>query len=347
MSSPKVKKNFSTGYLRTSHFINRAFNVILALILILLALPVFLLISLLLLLTDGRPLFYRGIRLGIHKKPFTMYKFRTLVRDAEKIVGPKLISDRQKLVTKLGKVLRDVRLDELPQLFNVLKGDMDFVGPRPERLEIYQNICCHIRDYDKRFDVKPGLMGFSQMFTPHSSPKRLRVLIDNRLIRMKQVLLIDALIILQATLVVVRVVVRKSLKYCRVIIIESRLLHRYERKRAVERMRPPRATVSFGLDGCLPREEGDAARLIDINDEAFLVRCNHEIKQPFPRMFRLETEINHRSERRKRKVSVCEGSLLRMSKREDGQYDYVIRYQPISPLNFYMIRQYFLKESFC
>ena len=120
------------GYLRTSLFLNRAFNVCASLALVVLTLPLMAAIALLVLVTSGKPVFYRGVRLGLNKQPFTMIKFRTLVRDADQIIGPQLLTYRHKLLTPLGKFLRDTRLDELPQLWNVLRGDMSLVGPRPE-----------------------------------------------------------------------------------------------------------------------------------------------------------------------------------------------------------------------
>src|SRR4030042_5740158 len=164
------------GYSKLPFFINSTFNSLLSLVLIIFSLPLMVIIALIVKIKDGGPVLYKGVRLGINKTPFIMYKFRTLSKDADKIIGAELltaeIASTKKLVTHFGKYLRDTRLDELPQLFNILKGDMDFVGPRPERPEIYENICSHIRNYDRRFAVKPGLIGYAQLFTPPMTPKR-------------------------------------------------------------------------------------------------------------------------------------------------------------------------------
>ena len=103
-----------------------------------------------------------------------MYKFRTLPVGAQKKIGSKLLSFRHCKLPFFSKFLRDTRLDELPQLFNIMKGEMDFLGPRPLRPEIYDHMCKGITNYDLRFNVRPGLVGYSQLFTPHSSPKRIR-----------------------------------------------------------------------------------------------------------------------------------------------------------------------------
>lgn len=154
-----------SGYLIRSSRINRMFNFILALSLIIISLPGSLIIYLIIRLVDGKPVFYRGIRLGLEKRPFFMYKFRTLKQGAEKEIGAALFSESGKnnLETTLGRFLRSTRLDELPQLFNILRGDMDFLGPRPERPVVYEKYCRNIPGYDKRFSVKPGMIGYSQL----------------------------------------------------------------------------------------------------------------------------------------------------------------------------------------
>jgi lipopolysaccharide/colanic/teichoic acid biosynthesis glycosyltransferase len=165
MSRKKPKSSFRTGYSKASFIINTITNITLSTVLVFCSLPLLALVALVLRFKEGGPVFYRGVRLGMNKRPFIMYKFRTLVPGAESIMGAELLTRRlgsdQKLVTDFGKFLRDTRLDELPQLFNILKGDMDFLGPRPERPAIYERICKHIKGYDKRFDVKPGLIGYS------------------------------------------------------------------------------------------------------------------------------------------------------------------------------------------
>ena len=151
-----------------------------ALALIVLALPLMATVSIVLFLRRGHHVLYVGDRLGLNKKKFRMIKFRTLVSGANGIIGKRLLGDGDPLLAPFGRFLRDTRLDELPQLFNVLKGDMRLVGPRPVRPEIYDSLCKGIPNYDRRFDVKPGLVGVSQLFTPHRTPKRLRAYLDNR-----------------------------------------------------------------------------------------------------------------------------------------------------------------------
>lgn len=132
---------------------------------------------------DGGPFLYKGVRLGKDKRPLTIYKIRTLVVNAERQLNGRLHSGDAAMETPMGGFLRKTRLDELPQLFNVLRGEMAFVGPRPERPSVYESVCKDIPGYDRRFSVKPGLTGLSQFLTPHGTSKRLRTRIDAMLLR--------------------------------------------------------------------------------------------------------------------------------------------------------------------
>ena len=158
------------------------FNVSLALFFITIGAPVFIVLSLAVILADGFPVFYQGARMGQNKKSYEMFKFRTLIVNAEAKIGAQVLSEKmamnQSLEHRFGRFLRNSRLDELPQLFNIVRGEMNFVGPRPVRQLIYQRVSREIPGYDRRFKVKPGLLGVAQVFTPHSTPKRLRAKMD-------------------------------------------------------------------------------------------------------------------------------------------------------------------------
>jgi lipopolysaccharide/colanic/teichoic acid biosynthesis glycosyltransferase len=125
--------------------------------------PVFIIIPVLIKLSSRGPVFYTQERLGWNKKPFKLIKFRTMVADAEKETGPKWASESDARITKIGKVLRYTHLDELPQLINVLKNDMSFVGNRPIRKHFADILAKEIPYYDLRFFIKPGLTGWSQV----------------------------------------------------------------------------------------------------------------------------------------------------------------------------------------
>ena len=128
--------------------------------------PALVLVAAAILLTSGSPLLYRGRRVGRHGRIFDMYKFRTLASDAESRLGPyygeELSRRTEEEVTGLGRVLRAAQLDEIPQLWNVLRGDMSLVGPRPIRPTFFEQLAHDIPQYWQRLVVRPGLSGFAQ-----------------------------------------------------------------------------------------------------------------------------------------------------------------------------------------
>jgi lipopolysaccharide/colanic/teichoic acid biosynthesis glycosyltransferase len=129
--------------------------------------PLIGLIALALLLTSGRPLLYRGERVGRDGRIFQMLKFRTLRRGAEERLGPylgeELVLRTREETTRLGRRLRAAQLDELPQLWNVLRGDMSLVGPRPIRPRFFEQLASELPAYWQRLVVRPGLTGFAQV----------------------------------------------------------------------------------------------------------------------------------------------------------------------------------------
>jgi len=133
------------------------FDKLLALFLIILFSPIYIIVSIMILLKMGSPILFRQKRPGYKEKIFEIYKFRTMTN--EKDINGELLPDEQRLVG-VGRFIRSVSLDELPQLFNVLKGEMSFVGPRPlliEYLPLYNN------EQKRRHDVKPGITGWAQV----------------------------------------------------------------------------------------------------------------------------------------------------------------------------------------
>jgi len=145
----------------------RGLDVLFAAFFGLLLLPAALGIALLVLATSGRPVFYRGRRVGRGGHFFTMLKFRTLKPDAEERLGPylgeELVRRTRAESTPLGPWLRGSQLDEIPQLWNVLRGDMSFVGPRPIRPRFFAELATELPAYWQRLVVRPGLTGLAQM----------------------------------------------------------------------------------------------------------------------------------------------------------------------------------------
>lgn len=126
-------------------------------------------IALLIKLTSPGPVFYKQLRLTKNKKEFYIYKFRSMVQDAEKKTGPALATKDDPRITKVGHWLRKLRLDELPQLINILKGDMSVVGPRPERPFFVEQYEKEIPNYDKRFMMRAGLTALSHVYGRYST----------------------------------------------------------------------------------------------------------------------------------------------------------------------------------
>lgn len=141
-------------------FLIRSLDLIGSVLILLISLPIMTLVPFIIRISSPGPVLYKQQRVGKDGKIFTLYKFRTMVKDAEKIVGPVLASQDDPRVTKPGRILRETRLDELPQLFNVLRGDMSLVGPRPERPHFVK---LHKTLRGLRLAVKPGLTGLAQV----------------------------------------------------------------------------------------------------------------------------------------------------------------------------------------
>ncbi|MGE0681332.1 MAG: sugar transferase [Candidatus Binatia bacterium] len=143
--------------------VSHALQVILVAIGLLILSPLFLLVALAVRLTSPGPIFYRGQRVGKGEHIFHIYKFRTLTVGAEKRIGARLLKEDDQLYTPIGKFLKKTKLDELPQLLNVLKGDMSLVGPRPIRPIFLENLKKEIPHYAQRFLVRPGMTGVAQV----------------------------------------------------------------------------------------------------------------------------------------------------------------------------------------
>jgi sugar transferase (PEP-CTERM system associated) len=156
---------FADGFTRNrlTRTIKRLIDTLLAVLGLCVSLPLMVLIGLLTKLDSAGPVFFRQERVGENGRIFTLFKFRTMVADAEKDTGPVWAQNADPRVTRLGRVLRRTGMDEIPQLFNVLKGDMSFVGPRPERPHFVAELQEKIPYYAQRLVVKPGITGWAQV----------------------------------------------------------------------------------------------------------------------------------------------------------------------------------------
>lgn len=166
--TPLVKVR-NEGLLPLEGFVKGAFDVVLSSLLLLLLSPAFLIITLLIKAEDGGPVFYRQKRLTLNDRIFEILKFRSMVADAEKLTGAVLAEKDDPRITRVGRVLRACRLDELPQLINIFLGDMSFVGPRPERPELAADIIKDTPEFAFRTKVKGGLTGYAQVYGKYST----------------------------------------------------------------------------------------------------------------------------------------------------------------------------------
>lgn len=176
-------------------WVKRLEDVIIASLMMILFSPVFLIAAVSIKLTDRGPVFYKQERLTQDGKKFMIYKFRTMVVDAEKLSGPVLAAEKDPRILPVGRILRATRLDELPQIINILKGEMSVVGPRPERPELAEEIQKNIPEFSYRLKVKAGLTGYAQVYGKYNTTSYDKLKLDLMYIR-KYSLLLDLKLIL-------------------------------------------------------------------------------------------------------------------------------------------------------
>lgn len=185
----------NTGLSIEQQWLKRLEDIVFSIIMLILFSPVFAIAAISIKCTDHGPVFYKQERLTKDEKRFMIYKFRTMVVDAEKLSGPVLASEKDPRIIPIGRLLRATRLDELPQIINILKGEMSLVGPRPERPELAAEIEQKIPEFSYRLKVKAGLTGYAQVYGKYNTTSYDKLKLDLMYIR-KYSLLLDLKLIL-------------------------------------------------------------------------------------------------------------------------------------------------------
>ena len=298
---------------------------------------------------DRGPLFYRGTRLGYRKQAFILYKIRTLSIDAEEQLTGRLVGAGNDLETRIGGLLRDTRIDELPQLINVIRGEMVFIGPRPERPSVYETQCRDIPHYDQRFAAYPGLIGPSQLMTPHSTDKRIRARIDNRSVHSRK--RDTPTDVMKVMVVMAYLAVRATSRVG--IELWDRIVYRFRYGNSVNRRRMRRVYASNVVVTALdkndqPLSDGPAMRIADMEHGHLRV---HTLGSLPSGAARLRLKITKRMPltlfRMKTRTAYCTVAInaVRPTRYQGFDRDYVFEYRAETPLQRYLIDKYFLDAS--
>lgn len=193
------------GFSLGQRIVKRTGDIILSLLGIAVTSPVMLVVAIMIHSYDKGPVFYKQERYTIHKKRFKVIKFRSMIVDAEKKSGARLASENDDRITPIGHFIRATRIDEIPQFFNILKGDMSFVGPRPERPQIHEEYCEKVPEFDFRLSVKAGLTGYAQVYGKYNTTTYDKLKFDMIYVQ-KASIILD----LQLILLTLRVVFQKE-----------------------------------------------------------------------------------------------------------------------------------------
>ena len=188
--------------MKTYDILKNCFEFILSFVLLIITLPICLIVCIAIYLELGVNPIYTQKRVGLNGRVFKIYKLRSMYIDAEKD-GPRWASENDERVTKVGRIIRKTRIDELPQLVNILKGDMSIIGPRPERPELIKEFIKYLPDFNDRLLVKPGITGWAQVnggytLTPKEKLEFDKYYIQNRGFRLDLLILIKTIMVIFA-----------------------------------------------------------------------------------------------------------------------------------------------------
>ena len=346
-----LRNIFCFGYRPTNAVRHRIWNVVIATALLLLTLPIFVVLFVTIALDSGWPVIYKGLRLGKDRKPFHIYKFRTLKPQEKGVTANQVLPERSSLQTRTGKILRETRLDELPQLWSVIKGDMNLFGPRPVRREIAELYAAQIPNYEARFSVRPGLIGHVQTFMPHRAPKKLRAYYNYKLVKRPTSPWKELVFVAMVSFVALAKLGTVLAKRLGLVLRRGQL----QELRATQRATPHHVMVHM-VDA--DKRLVPIGRLQDINDEAFSFRSDVDLKesphQENSYRFVLQRRVPITGKQRR---AVCDASVKRVSYLRNGAANgtgadrpeshlYLAKYVPVSELHGCLIDRHFANRSF-
>ena len=144
--------------------LKRFIDISASLVILMIFSPVWIAVSILVKLDSNGPIIYRQRRIGVGGRPFTLYKFRSMIHNAEKMTGPVWAKRNDRRITRIGRIIRKLGIDEIPNLINVVRGDMSLIGPRPERPYFVNQFRHRIHYYTQRLEVRPGITGLAQIY---------------------------------------------------------------------------------------------------------------------------------------------------------------------------------------
>jgi lipopolysaccharide/colanic/teichoic acid biosynthesis glycosyltransferase len=294
------------------------------------------------------PFLYSGDRIGKDKKTYTMYKIRTLVHNVESKIGAKLYANDRSHEIWYGRFLRNTRLDELPQLFNVIRGDMDLVGPRPVRPLVYDIHLKELRDFEKRFQVRPGLTGYSQFYTPHNAPVRLRVLIDNLFIKKNTTFIMKIFFVARTAFqLLFQIGKETSHLMTKISALKRNKSFEIERRR-FRRKILKNTSCEFSKTNETVFRKKVHGHVIDIDSESLLIRGSAgEFKSNDQILLTILFTTKKGGRNRKQTVR-CQGQIAK--KRESSEVqsgcEYVVNYSSASDSAQYIIQKHLLKSTF-
>ena len=191
-----ISHTFDTPFIRTKRmpvtwyypFVKRTFDIVASVLACVFLAPLFFIVATAIKLYDGGPVFYTQTRAGMNHKEFKIYKFRSMIVDAE-VDGMRRATSNDDRITPIGKIIRATRIDELPQLINIIKGDMSIVGPRPERVELDSAYTKHMPEFALRLKVRGGLTGYAQVFGKYNTTPEDKLKLDLLYINQRSILL--------------------------------------------------------------------------------------------------------------------------------------------------------------